>query len=92
MGNRGNARTKSEYVGEVDSRPSWELADSPRKTPAPANRDLITQVAVNRRDLRSHVSTRATVSNPDVMGREERRSAGLVVSDSESLGTTTSTN
>ena len=35
---------------------SSQLADSPRKTPAPANRDLITQMAVNRRVASSNLA------------------------------------
>src|SRR6516225_9492484 len=43
------SRTKGEYRREVDSQLSSQLSDSPRKTPAPANRDIVTRKAVNRR-------------------------------------------
>jgi hypothetical protein len=42
---------------------SSQLADAPRKTPAPANRDEVTQVAVNRRVASSNLARGATFSH-----------------------------
>ena len=55
------SRTKSEYGREVASRLSSQLSDSPRKTPAPANRDLITHKAINRRVASSNLARGANL-------------------------------
>jgi hypothetical protein len=66
----GKSRTKSEYGREVDSQLSSQLSDSPRKTPAPANRDLITGKVVNRRVASSNLAGEPTSASFSTIYRQ----------------------